>query len=167
MVCGGTRLISGWVGSASCGLWIRGRPRAGIRCRIGGDAREGGATDIVAEGVLESGKDGGELDLWGIIESGISELLVVEIPRVDVVWTMPAVVWLRRGGGGGLFVADGGDTARVSVWGGGGHSSLGKLKVGLGTAVRQLPNRSQKKADKKRGKKDSEQGGESDPPDGR
>lgn len=145
MVCG-IRLISGCVGSAGRGLWIWGCPVAGIGCRIGGDTRERGATDVVAEGVLrEGGKDGGELNLCGAVESGISELLVVKVPGRGVVGARP-VVWLgRKGGGGELFLSEGRDAARVSVWGRGGHSSLGEVKVGLGTAMRQLPIRRGKK----------------------
>lgn len=169
MVCGGIRLISGCVRSAGCGLGIGRDPVAGIRCGIGGNARERGATDIVAEGILEGGEDGGELDLWGIIEGGISKLLVVEIP--GVVGARP-VVRLRGEGGGGFFVLEGGDAACIGVWGGGcggGHSSLGEVKVGLGTAMRQLPNRHR---DKEGGKKEGKWVGAGwmerrDPPDSR
>lgn len=148
VVCRRIRLITVCVGSAGGGLGIRRGPVAGIRCGIGGDARERGATDIVAERILEGGEDGRELDLWGIIENGISELLVVKVPGVGVVGARP-VVWLwGEGRRRGLFVLDGRDAACVCVWGGcggGGHSSLGEAKVGLGTAMRQLPKRKRKK----------------------
>ena len=82
---------------------------AGIGCRIGDNVGERGATDIVAEGVLEGSKDGGELYLWGIVESGMSDLLVVIVPGVGVIE--------RRGGNRmrGLLVSRGRDAARVSA----------------------------------------------------
>ena len=60
-------------------------PVADIGGRIGDNVGERGATDIVAEGVLEGSKDGGELYLWGIVESGMSDLLVVIVPGVGVI----------------------------------------------------------------------------------
>lgn len=99
VVVGIGEVVCGWVGVSAGGLRVRGRPVAGVRCGVGG---EGGATD---EGVLEGGKDGGELDLLGV---------GVELP-VGVV--DGAVVWLRRGGGRGVLFGE--DAARVSV----GHSS--------------------------------------------
>lgn len=80
------------MGSARGGLGIRGGPIAGIGCRIGGDAGERCATDVVAERILKGAKDGGELDLWGVIEGGIGELLFVKVPPVGVVSRL--VVWL-------------------------------------------------------------------------
>ena len=116
---GGGEVVCG-VGGSAGGLGVRGRPVAGIGCRIGGDAGEGRATDVVAEGVLEGGEDGGELDLCGGVEGGVGELLVVKGPRV--------VVPGRGGGGRVLFVVEGEDAARVGV----GHSSWGEVKVGGG-----------------------------------
>ena len=129
-------------------LWIRGRPVTGIGCGIG----ERGATDIAAEGVLEGGEDGGELDLGGIVEGGVCELPVVKGP-VGVVGAGPVVRAGGGGGGGVPFVLEG---ARVGVGGGGGgggHSSLGEGKVGRGTARDGYQKRTQ-------GGKKSERGGE-------
>lgn len=125
---------------------------------IGGRIGEGGATDVAAEGVLEGGEDGGELDLWGIVEGG---LIVVKGPGVGVVGARPVVGAGGGGGGGKPFVLE---RARVGVRSGGGgcgHSSLGEGKVGRGTAKRRLPKAT------KEGKKVGAGWVERDPPDSR
>ena len=114
-------------------------PVADIGGRIGDNVGERGATDIVAEGVLESSKDGGAVPLEYRRERG-------ERPACHHS-SRSGRHRARRGGNrmGGLLVSKGRDAARISVRGRDGYSPLGEVKVGLGTATRQLPIRRRKK----------------------
>ncbi|KAF8121042.1 hypothetical protein EV363DRAFT_1421604 [Boletus edulis] len=68
----GDKIINtGFVCSTRSLGYRRKTENAGIQCGVGGDARKRCATDIVTERVLEGGKDGGELDLGGMIEGGV------------------------------------------------------------------------------------------------